>query len=418
MDVLLVSLGNRLQEIRALIASAGYRLRGEFVQRRSRPDPRHYVGKGKLEELRKEVQSSGVQAIIVAGTLRPAQHYELERALKVQCFDRLRLILEIFTQRANNREAKLQVELAMLQYEIPILKEWIHAGVAGERPGFMAGGEYRVDAYYETVKRKMVKDRATLSQIRKERALRREHRQRRDFRQVSITGYANAGKSSLFNALSGERVLVDDRAFTTLSTTTRALDGARTRILLTDTVGLVSDVPLWLVEAFRSTFEEVHASDLVILLFDVSDSLEDFEEKVRLATGILLPGAAAERILPVLTKIDLADETRTRAAEEVLSHSAFGRPPLRLSIKSGQGLAELRNAIVREFRYPIELSIRVSQNADVGAFLNWLHEHAEIVATSQGAEALTMTIRCREKDLARIRSHAELIPILPEDGAT
>ncbi|MGH9391552.1 MAG: GTPase, partial [Vicinamibacteria bacterium] len=205
MDVLLVGLGNRLDEVRALIASAGYRLHGEFVQRRPRPDPRYFVGKGKLEELKKEVKTAGVEAVVVAGQLRPSQHFELERALKVECFDRVRLILEIFTRRASSREAKLQVELAMLQYEVPILKEWIHAGVAGERPGFMAGGEYRVDAYYETVKRKMVKDRAALSAIRKERARRREHRQERDFRQVSIAGYANAGKSSLFNALSGER---------------------------------------------------------------------------------------------------------------------------------------------------------------------------------------------------------------------
>src|SRR5213594_3757741 len=252
MDVLLVGTGTPLDEIRALIDSAGYSLRTEFVQRRSRPDPRYFVGKGKLEELKEAVRSSGVQLVVVAGALRPSQHFELEQALKVQCFDRLRVILEIFTRRASSREAKLQVELAMLQYEVPILKEWIHAAVSGERPGFMSGGEYRVDAYYETVKRRMVKIRELLHTIRKERALRREHRQDRGFFQVSIAGYANAGKSSLFNALSGENVAVEDEFFTTLSTTTRALPGAQKRILLTDTVGLVSDVPLWVVEAFRS----------------------------------------------------------------------------------------------------------------------------------------------------------------------
>ncbi|MEK6851748.1 MAG: GTPase, partial [Candidatus Thermoplasmatota archaeon] len=227
MDVLLVGLDPDLREMRALVESAGYRLRGELLQRRDRPDPRTFVGKGKLEDVKKVVKEKAVQAVVFGGALRPSQHYELEKALGVQCFDRLRVILEIFTQRAHGREAKLQVEFAMLQYEVPILREWIHAGAMGERPGFMAGGEYRVDAYYETVKRKMKRIRDDLEAIRKERATRREHRQEKGFYAVSLAGYANAGKSSLFNALSGEEVLVEDRLFTTLSTTTRTFQGIR-----------------------------------------------------------------------------------------------------------------------------------------------------------------------------------------------
>lgn len=409
MDVLLVGLGNRLDEIRALIDSAGYRLRGEFVQRRPRPDPRYFVGKGKLEELKKAVESSAVQAVVVAGELRPSQHFELERALKVQCFDRLRVILEIFTRRASTREAKLQVELAMLQYEVPILREWIHASVAGERPGFMAGGEYRVDSYYETVKRKIVKNRAALRAIRKERALRRDHREERDFRQVSIAGYANAGKSSLFNALSGERVLVDNRPFTTLATTTRSLPNAKRRILLTDTVGLVSNVPLWLVDAFRSTFEEVYASDLVLLLFDVSDAIEDFEEKVLLASSVLLPGASAQSIQPVLAKTDLVDEASVEEAIRILERSVFGRPPVRVSVVVGQSLDELRNLIIREFRYPIEVSIRFSHKDGGPSFLSWLHDHAEVLESSQDSGGVMVRLRCQERDLPEIRARAEIV---------
>jgi len=181
MDVFLVGLDDNLHEIRALIASAGYQVRGEMIQRRRRPDPRTFVGKGKMEELKKGVKEADVQAVVCAGTLRPSQHYELEKAMGVQCFDRVRVILEIFTQRAHSREARLQVELAMLQYEVPILKEWIHAAALGERPGFMAGGEYRVDSYYETVKRRMTKIRAELESIRKERAFRRDYRHDRGF---------------------------------------------------------------------------------------------------------------------------------------------------------------------------------------------------------------------------------------------
>jgi len=123
MDVLLVGLNDRLDEIRALVSSAGYGLAGEFVQRRDAADPRTFVGKGKLEELKKVVEEKAPGLVVFAGTLRGSQHYELEKALQVECYDRLRLILEIFTQRAHSREAKLQVELAMLHYEIPILKE-------------------------------------------------------------------------------------------------------------------------------------------------------------------------------------------------------------------------------------------------------------------------------------------------------
>ena len=412
-DVLLVGLGNPLDEIRALIDAAGYHLRGEFVQRRTRPDPRYFVGKGKLEELKKEVQASKVQAVILAGALRPSQHFELEKALKVECFDRLRVILEIFTRRASSREAKLQVELAMLQYEVPILKEWIHAGVAGERPGFMAGGEYRVDAYYETVKRKMMKVREALTRIRKERARRRDHRQQRGFHQVAIAGYANAGKSSLFNALSGEQVLVDKRLFTTLSTTTRTLEGMRTRILLTDTVGFVSDVPLWLVEAFQSTFEEAYGSDLLLLLFDVSDSSQDLERKVRLARDMLPSGMRPDNILPALTKVDLVDETKLKTALATLHQSGFERSPLLLSVRTRRGLDELRDLVIREFQYPIESLIRIPQGVDVGSFLHWLHEHTDVVAMSEEDGAVTVRLRCRERDIPNIQKHAEIVSTQP-----
>jgi len=409
MDVLLVGLDGPLDEIRSLIDAAGYHLQGEFIQRRTRPDPRYFVGKGKLEELKQAVRDSPVQTVVFAGALRPSQHFELERALKVQCFDRLRVILEIFTRRASTREAKLQVELAMLQYEVPILREWIHAGVAGERPGFMAGGEYRVDAYYETVKRKMVKVREVLAGIRKERARRRGHRQQRGFYQVAIAGYANAGKSSLFNTLSGERVLVDDRLFTTLSTTTRALEGVRKRILLTDTVGFVSDVPLWLVEAFQSTFEETYGSDLLLLLFDASDPPRDLERKVRLARDMLPHEMNTKNTLPILTKTDLVDEGRLEASLTTLRSSNFERAPLPVSLRTGQGLDELRDLIVREFRYPVEIVIHIPPKEVAGPLLHWLYERTDVLDVSEGDEGSTVRLCCRERDLSSIEKRARIL---------
>ncbi len=409
MDVLLVGLDEDLEELRAFVGSAGYRLVDVFVQHRNRPDPRTFVGKGKLEELKKVVKETKVQAVVFAGALRASQHYELEKALGVQCFDRLRVILDIFTQRAHTREAKLQVELAMLHYEIPLLKEWIHSAAAGERPGFMAGGEYRVDSYYETVKRKMTKVRRELETVRKERAVRREHRQEKGFYHVSLAGYANAGKSSLFNALSGEHVQVEDRLFTTLSTTTRSLKDVKRRILLTDTVGLVSDVPLWLVEAFHSTFEEVFASDLILLLVDVSDGLAELEVKVHLAEGTLFPGIDVDRVQPVLTKTDLANPESIKEVMQILAASTFTRNPIPVSVKTGGGIDVLHDSIVQEFRYPIEITVRVPQGDGREAFLSWLHERADVLSVGYPQNEVEVHLRCRDRDLARIEAEGRVI---------
>ena len=289
MDVLLVSLVPEVAEIRALVESAGHRVADLIVQRRAAPHPQTFVGRGKLEEVRARVDRGDVQAVVLNGDLRPSMHYALEQALGVECYDRLRVLLELFAQRAATREAQLQVELALLRYEVPLLREWIHEADVGERPGFMAGGEQRVDAYYETVKRRIKKIRDDLATIRRERDLRRSLRKDRGFHLVSLAGYANAGKSSLLNALTGERVLVEGRMFSTLSTTTRALPDARRRILLTDTVGFVDGVPFWMAEAFQATLEEIFEAELILLLIEASDPEAEILRKVRLAARTLLP---------------------------------------------------------------------------------------------------------------------------------
>jgi len=273
----------------------------------------------------------------------------------------------------------------------------------------MSGGEYRVDAYYETVKRKMKKVRDDLERVRKERALRREHRERRGFCHVSIAGYANAGKSSLFNTLSGEQVLVEDRLFTTLSTTTRAIDHPARRILLTDTVGFVSDVPLWLVEAFHSTLEEVYASDLVLLLADASDSLDDFRSKFELAADTLIPGMDAGKVVPVLTKVDSVTLTELERRLEAARDTPFTRPPMCVSSRTGTGIEDLRRFLHEEFRYPIELTVRVPQDSGAAPFLNWLHEQTDVVAKAYTGSVVELRLRCRERDLTRIQRDAIIV---------
>ena len=409
MDVLLVSLSPAVGEISALLASAGHRIVETIVQRRHHPDSRTFVGRGKLDEVRERVTSGGIHAVVFNGELRPTMHHILERELGVECYDRLRVLLELFAQRASSREGKLQVELALLQYEVPLLREWIHETDIGERPGFMAGGEQRVDAYYETVKRRIKKIRDELETIRREREMRRTVRKERGYHLAALAGYANAGKSSLLNALAHEHVLVDDRMFSTLATTTRSLTGTRKRILLTDTIGFVDGVPFWMAEAFNATLEEILQADLILLLVDAADPEEEIQRKVRLAARTLFPKVSADAVLPVLTKADLLSENELAAKAEVLAESEFHRPPLAISMRTGQGLDALRDAIHRTFAYPIELHVVLPQDEEAGSKLHWLYEHTDVVSAVHGPERIEVVIRCRPKDRATVEGLGRVV---------
>ncbi len=409
LDVLLVSVTPDVAEIRTLIESAGHRIRDVVVQRRPAAHPQTFVGRGKLGEIKERVDRGDVQVVVFNGELRPTMHYHLERDLGVECYDRLRVLLELFAQRAATREAKLQVELALLQYEVPLLREWIHEADIGERPGFMAGGEQRVDAYYETVKRRIKKIRDGLETIRREREMRRALRKDRGHYLVALAGYANAGKSSLLNALTGEHVLVEDRMFSTLSTTTRALPDARKRILLTDTIGFVDGVPFWMVEAFNATLEEIFEADLILLFIDAADSESEIRRKVRLAARTLLPRVSEGSVLPVLTKVDLLDVDDVNTKVEVLAESEFHRPPLAVSVRDGRGLEGLRDAILSSFVYPFELHLVLPQDGESGAKLHWLHEHTEVVSVVHRADRIELVVRCRLRDRAAIEDLGRVV---------
>lgn len=409
MDVLLVSLTPNTDEIAALVDSAGHRIVDRILQRRDHPDPQTFIGRGKLEEVKERLARGDAALVVFNGELRPTMHYHLEQELGVECYDRLRVLLELFAQRAATREAKLQVELALLQYEVPLLREWIHEADIGERPGFMAGGELRVDAYYETVKRRLKKIRDELETIRRERDVRRQLRKERGYHLVALAGYANAGKSSLLNALAGEHVVVDSRMFSTLSTTTRTLPGIHRRILLTDTVGFVDGVPFWMIEAFNATLEEIFQADLVLLLIDAADPVEEIRRKVRLAARTLLPKVRVESIFPVLTKVDLLSPDAAAAKAQILAESEFHRPPLLLSAQTGDGLDALRAAIQETFVYPVEIHLVLPQNPQSEAALHWLHERTDVLSVVHGPERIEVVIRCRIQDAAAAQEMGRVV---------
>ncbi|RKX48164.1 MAG: hypothetical protein DRP25_07750, partial [Thermotoga sp.] len=207
---ILIALSEDIDEIKALAETLDYEIVRVFIQKREIPDVNTFVGRGKVEEIKEFLDNDGnnVDLVIVDGELKPSQWFNLEKEFGVEVYDRLRLILSIFEKRAQSKEAKLQVKLAQLRYERPFVRELIHRARAGEHPGFMAGGEYQVDDYYEMIKRQTKKLKLELEKIRRDREIRRKHRRESGFYLIALAGYTNAGKSSLLNLLTGEKVKV------------------------------------------------------------------------------------------------------------------------------------------------------------------------------------------------------------------
>lgn len=262
MNAVLLSVSENHDEFVSLANTLGFSIRKTFVQKRPYPDPRTFLGRGKLKSIADYLDNNKTDLVLVDDYLKPLQHYNLEKELKLECLDRIGLILRIFELRASTQETKLQLESARLTYEIPLLREWIHRSKSTEHPGFMAGGEYRIDIYYDKIRRRLLKISKTIEQIRRDKRVKREFRSKKGYKTAVLFGYTNAGKSTLFNYLTKSEAFVDDKFFSTLSATSRRITPRLKRtIILTDTIGFVEDMPHWLIEAFKPTIEEIQDAD-------------------------------------------------------------------------------------------------------------------------------------------------------------
>lgn len=397
--VAIVTLNEDLSELEDLAGSAGYGVRYEIIQRRNRPNAKTFVGKGKVEEIKEILASRPVSALLFNGELKPSQHYLLESELGVECIDRVRLVLNIFSDRASSRESQLQVLRAKLIYEIPLLREWIHNAKGGEHPGFLGGGAYETDAYYELIRRQLSRIDAELQKLEVNYRLRRQQRRKRGFSTVAIAGYTNAGKSSLLNALTSEKVLVEDRLFSTLATTTGRLAGENKPILVTDTIGFLGNLPHFLIESFKSTIDEVYFADLVLLVIDASDPIEDIRRKIDTSREILFPEVDASALIIVLNKRDRAADlqAKTALAREIIP----AREIITVSARTGEGVAALHDAIALTFQYPVEMRFLLPHGEGVEPFLSWLHANAEVVQTKYG-DSVEVHLFCQEKDHSNI----------------
>jgi len=359
-----------------LAESAGYTVVGKVEQVRA-PDPRYQVGYGKLREIAELVKTTGAQKIIFDNMLKPVQAYNIAKETGVEAIDRFQLILEIFARRASTTEAKLQIQLAKLKYELTRAKEKVRLAKMGEQPGFMGLGAYEVDVYYETIKRQIQTITEKLRKIRKKRMLHRERRAELGFPSISLAGYTNAGKSSLFRALTEEEVPVDNALFTTLSTTTRLVKFSRKKFLLTDTVGFIDRLPITLIEAFRSTLEETIYSDLILLVVDVSEPAATVRKKLSVCLETINRiGASGIPIITALNKIDLISKEELQEKMDMLRGEA--PRPVPISALYGTNLDQLKEEITKTLHNYARVSFTLPMTGEAMSFLSWLFNSADV----------------------------------------
>ena len=373
---------NSMAELAALAETAGSQVLEALIQRRDRPDPATYIGSGKARDLRDVVVSTGADTVICDGELTPGQLIQLEDVVKVKVIDRTALILDIFAQHAKSREGKAQVALAQMQYMLPRVRGWGQSmsrqvggraaggvGIGGRGPG-----ETKIETDRRRIRERMAKLRREIAAMKTARDTKRQQRRRNAVPSVAIAGYTNAGKSSLLNRLTGAGVLVENALFATLDPTVRRARTPEGRdFTLTDTVGFVRHLPHELVEAFRSSLEEVADADLILHVVDGSHP--DPESQLRAVREVFVEiGAHDVPELVVVNKADLADPlvlTRLLRRE---------RGAVVVSARTGQGIDELLAAVDRDLPRPdVELEALVPY--DRGALVARAHATGEVIAT-------------------------------------
>jgi GTP-binding protein HflX len=400
---------NSLIELAALAETAGSQVLDGLIQRRNRPDPATYIGPGKVDDLALMVRSTGADTIICDGELSPSQLRNLEQRTKIKVVDRTALILDIFAQHAKSKEGKAQVELAQLEYLVPRLRGWGETlsrqtggsgrgGGAGGGVGLRGPGETKLETDRRRIRTRIARLRREIKSMRTVRQTKRSRRARNEIPAVAIAGYTNAGKSSLLNRLTGAGVLVEDALFATLDPTTRRAHAADGRIYtLSDTVGFVRHLPHQIVEAFRSTLEEVAHADLVVHVVDGAHP--DPEEQVR-AVREVLAEVGADRVpeLLVVNKIDAANEETLLRLKRAWSEALF------VSARANQGIDALRSAVEQRLPRPaVELHAVVPY--DRGDLVARVHRQGEVLGSRHTDEGTVLHARVSQALAADLADH-------------
>lgn len=414
------------EEITDLAAAAGYEVVGSLTQTRSEDSALH-LGEGKVSELAALVRETGAETVIFDNRLGPYQTYNLGRELPgdTAVIDRFRLILEIFGQRAQTKKAQLQVELAELRYELPRVEAKTSLAKRDERPGFMGLGEYD-ESREQDIKSQISSIQEELSKIEETEEHRRAQRRESGFDLVALAGYTNAGKSTLLRQLAAD-IDVDendglhpdleptaeseDRLFTTLGTTTRRAAMDRP-VLVTDTVGFISDLPHWLVESFKSTLDSVYRADLVLLVVDASESTERMREKLVTAHDTLYERNEAP-IVTILNKTDRVNDEELAEKREALS--ALAPNPIPVSAAESDGISGLLERIERDLPAYERERLVLPMADDTMSLVSWVHDHARVEDVSYG-EQVTVTFEARPAVIEQSRDKAAELAAAPVES--
>ena len=372
-----------LEELKALLETAGGECVGMVLQAKDAPDPRTFIGEGKVAEVKELVQAQGADLVIFDNPLSPSQQRALTEDLGVQVLDRAGLILDIFAQRAQTREGRLQVELAQYQYLLPrLLGMWKHLERQEGAIGTRGPGETQLESDRRHIHRKIAKLESELKEVRRVRATQRERRIKNEVPVVAIVGYTNAGKSTLLNALTQADIPANDRLFDTLDTTTRTLEVSDTcTVLLSDTVGFIRKLPHHLVDAFKATLEELQFADLLLHVIDSSNP--EWREQAEVVDKLIDElGVAQTPCIQVFNKCDLWTGEIRPHGENIVSISA----------RTGEGLEELRQAIARVLDAGVR-RVTIHLPYDRGGLLDRLYQEAKVERVEY-ADTIEVTAVC------------------------
>ena len=386
-----------MEELAALVETAGGETVAMMMQNRPTPDPRSFLGDGKVQELKELIEANECDLAVFDNELSPSQMRVLGEELGVKVLDRSGLILDIFAQRAQTREGQLQVELAQYKYLLPRLTGmWTHlerqAGTSGKGPiGSKGPGETQLETDRRHIHRKIDKLREDLEDVRRVRSTQRDRRRKNEIPVVAIVGYTNAGKSTLLNALTAADIPANNRLFDTLDTTTRLLTVSDTRdVVISDTVGFIRKLPHQLVEAFKATLEELEYADLLLHVIDVSNP--EWKQQAQVVENLILELGAGE-----LPRIDVYNKSDLVPAGEILPH---GEDICSISARTGQGIEALLELIDRRLDKGTRRCV-IHLPYDKGGLLDMLYREAKVERVEYGG-TIDVTAVCNPRVLGQV----------------
>lgn len=407
-----------MDELIRLAEAADYAVVASIEQIRS-ADPRFQIGKGKTEELAKLVTDLNVNKIIFDNDLKPVQSYNLATVTGIETIDRFQLILEIFAKRASTKEAKLQIKLANLQYQLPRAKASVKLAKMGERPGFLGLGMHEVDIYFDDIKKQIAVITRDLKRISKKRDLHRLRRIESGFLHVALAGYTNAGKTTLFNALTHESKPINLGLFTTLSTTTRSIHFQDKKALITDTVGFIDRLPLILVNAFHSTLEETILSDAIILVIDFHEPLEDVKRKLLVCLKTVREiGAGGIPIITALNKVDLLKKDEIKAKLTKITKDVSN--PILISALQKTQIDELKKKVATHLGNYLKTTFLLPLNDSTLSYISRLYAQVGSLETSYQGKEIKVVITASPWFLDKINGQVKKIKgqLLPSNEST